>query len=69
MKYKKIGQGKVLRCWESKIRRFYDGKVKEDELICSSCGNVIGDIKSDKRGNYVDMNSDSFTYTGTKIDK
>ena len=69
MKYKKIGQGKVLRCWESKIQRFYDGEIIEDQLVCGSCGNIIGDIESSNKGNCIKMNSDSFTYTGTKIDK
>ena len=69
MKYKKIGKGKVLKCWESKIRRFYDGEVEEDKLICGSCDNIIGDIATDNSGNYVKMNNDSFTYTGTKDNK
>lgn len=69
MKYKKIGTGKVLKCWESKIRRIYDGEIKDDKLICRGCGNVIGDIKENNRSNYVDMNRDAFTYTGKKIKK
>ncbi|KXS45551.1 MAG: hypothetical protein AWU54_287 [Candidatus Frackibacter sp. T328-2] len=71
MKYKKIGMGKVLRCWESKIRRIYDGEVKNNELVCKSCENVIGKIESKDKGKarYVNMDQDSFTYTGTKIKK
>jgi len=71
MKYKKIGMGEVLRCWESKIRRIYDGKVKNDKLICKNCGNLIGKIESKDKGKsmYVNMAQDSFTYTGTKIRK
>lgn len=68
MKYKKIGKGKVLKCWESKIQRFYEGRVREDELICTSCENVIGMIVAGKGNNYVKMNQNEFTYTGTKID-
>lgn len=64
-KYKKIGQGRVLRCWKSKITRLYDGQVKGKNFICSSCGNIIAEVKSDR----LDMNSDAFTYTGTKIRK
>ena len=63
MKYKKIGKGKVLRCWKSKITRFYDAELKGNELICSNCGNIIGEIKED----HIKMNRDAFTYTGTKI--
>lgn len=64
-KYKKIGKGKVLRCWKSKITRVYNTEVKNNKLLCSNCKNEIGDIDDKK----VDMNSDQFTYTGTKKSK
>ncbi len=64
-KYKKIGQGRVLRCWKNKITRVYDGEVRGNSFVCKSCDNVIAELKDD----YLDMNSDSFTYTGTKIRK
>ncbi len=64
-KYKKIGEGKVLRCWKSKITRVYDTEVKNNKLFCGNCGNEIGDIDEKK----VDMNSEAFTYTGTKVSK
>ena len=70
MKYKKIGEGRVLRCWESKINRMYEGKVEDKDLICGECGNIIGEIKENKKGTrFVDMNRESFTFTGTKISK
>lgn len=62
MKYKKIGDGRVLKCWESKINRFYDGKVHNSKLICKNCNNIIGKVIDD----YVKMNQNSFTYTGIK---
>ena len=65
IKYKKIGTGKVLRCWKSKIKRVYDGEVQNGNLVCSNCGNIIGKVEDD----YVKMNRDAFTYTGTKIKK
>lgn len=65
IKYKKIGRGKILRCWKNKIRRVYDGEVNEGRLICGNCGNIIGEMESD----YVKMNGDAFTYTGTKVRK
>lgn len=65
MKYKKIGKGKVLRCWESKIKRLYNAEIKKDNLVCGGCGNDIGIIKDE----YIKMNRDAFTYTGTKIPK
>ncbi|MFO7814209.1 MAG: hypothetical protein R6V14_00455 [Halanaerobiales bacterium] len=43
-KYKKIGKGKVLRCWKSKITRIYDTKVENGKLRCGKCGNIIGDL-------------------------
>lgn len=64
-KYKKIGHGKVLRCWKSKITRVYNTKVEENKLLCAECGNIIGEVDEKK----IDMISDSFTYTGTKINK
>ncbi|MGM0471442.1 MAG: hypothetical protein ACQEQI_04070 [Bacillota bacterium] len=68
LKYKKIGQGRVLRCWEEKIRRIY-GQLKDDQLLCSNCSNLIGEVKTGRGTNYVAMNQDEFTYTGTKISK
>jgi len=64
-KYKKVGQGKVLRCWKSKITRLYDGEVSGRDFVCGHCRNVIAEIKDDR----LEMNSDAFTYTGTKIRK
>lgn len=61
-KYKKIGQGRVLRCWKEKITRAYDGNVDKDQLVCGECGNVIAEERED----YYKMDSDQFTYTGTK---
>lgn len=65
-KYKKVGEGKVLRCYEEKIQRFYEGEVKGNKLICGNCDNEIGNIK-EKHSRYVKMNGDAFTFTGTKI--
>ena len=68
LKYKKIGKGRVLRCWESKIRRIYDGEISDNKLVCKNCRNVIGEIEGESSP-YVIMNKDAFTYTGTKIKK
>ena len=68
MKYKKIGKGKVLKCWESKIKKLYDAEVKENKLRCKNCGKIIGDVILDNNGdNYVNMDSNSFIFTGTKV--
>ncbi|WP_018248765.1 hypothetical protein [Orenia marismortui] len=68
MKYKKIGQGRVLRCWENKIRQLY-GRIEDNNLFCRDCNNLIGEIKSRGQRNYVKMNRNQFTYSGTKISK
>ncbi len=68
MKYKKIGQGKVLCCWGDKIKKMY-GHIRDEKLLCSNCDNLIGEIRSKGHRNYVSMNRDQFTYSGTKIRK
>ncbi|MFC2133072.1 hypothetical protein ACFLTH_00525 [Bacteroidota bacterium] len=60
MKYNKIGKGRVLRCYISKTKEIYAGRV-DDELRCK-CGNVIG-IYEDR---WIKMKQTSFTYSGTK---
>ncbi|MEC9488220.1 MAG: hypothetical protein UMV23_01900 [Halanaerobium sp.] len=62
-KYEKIGMGRILRCWKEKITRLYDCETKEDFLLCSYCGNVIGELEDD----YLKMNGDAFTYSGKKV--
>ena len=68
LKYKKIGEGKVLRCWEEKITRIY-GEITDEKLICPNCDNIIGNVKTERGTNYVDMEQPEFTYSGTKISK
>ncbi|MCK8818025.1 hypothetical protein MWH28_11720 [Natroniella sulfidigena] len=68
LKYKKIGQGRVLRCWEEKISRIY-GQLEDDKLLCNNCGNLIGEVKTRAGRNYIDMNQEEFTYSGRKIPK
>lgn len=63
MKYKKIGSGRVLRCYKERITRVYDGRMERDKLKCQNCGNIIGLLK----GSYIEMNSDAFIYSGRKI--
>jgi DNA-directed RNA polymerase subunit RPC12/RpoP len=63
MKYEKIGKGKLIRCWKNKIKRLYEAKVVDKKLVCGNCGNIIGEIE----GDYIKMNSNAFTYTGTRI--
>jgi len=61
MKYEKIGQGKVLRCYLSRIKNIYCRQ--DDNLLICECGNVIGIFEE----NWIKMKQHSFTYSGTKI--
>lgn len=59
-KYEKIGKGKVIRCFKDRMSHIM---IKiEPEMIQCECGEVIG---SDK-GDYYQMNSVRFYYTGKK---
>ena len=61
-KYNKIGRGKVLRCWKSRIKRLYRVEFQSNRLVCRGCGNEIG--KNEVRS--IKMKQDNFIYTGTK---
>ncbi len=62
MKYKKVGKGRVIRCFKDRIVK--DCTIKKGNLIlCPHCGNIIGKDK----GNFIKMRQGSFTYKGTKI--
>lgn len=61
-KYKKIGKGKVLKCFKDRITRVYDCKIEDANIKCK-CDNVIGIDE----GSYYKMNKDNFTYSGKKI--
>ncbi len=58
IKYRKIGKGRILKCYLSRI---YDDKtVKKNGKIYCSCGNLIGVIEK----NYIKMRQRNFTYSG-----
>ena len=58
-KYKKIGKGKIIRCWKDRIKEDYS--VKDGLYVRCKCGNLIG-IDT---GAYIKMRSNGFTYSGT----
>ncbi len=66
-KYKKIGQGKVLRCYEKRIKRIYEAQVTDDQLLCGGCENTVGELVERGGRRHVKMNQMAFTFTGTKI--
>ncbi len=65
MKYKKIGKGKVLRCYRDRITRLYDYDTEADKLKCGNCGKEIGEIEEKQ----VNMKQNAFTFSGHKIKK
>ena len=58
-KYKKIGKGRLLRCWKERIIRDYS--VIEGNKIKCRCGNLIGIAN----GKCVKMKQNSFITSGT----
>lgn len=64
-KYDKIGQGKVLRCYKTRIERFYSGIIKVANKVKCPCGKDIGIDK----GTFIKMDPKAFVYKGTKRNK
>ena len=62
-RYQKIGKGKLLHCWKSRISRDCSIKVK-NEVRCK-CGNLIGWDE----GKRIKLKRGSFTYSGSKLGK
>lgn len=63
-KYEKKGHGHVVRCHKERITKWYDIEVRDHKIHCL-CGKVIGIDK----GSHYRMVSNSFTHTGTKMNK
>jgi hypothetical protein len=60
-RYRKIGKGKVLRCYKERIIKDYS--IKEGiHVLCNKCKNVIGLDE----GNLIKMKQNSFYHTGSK---
>ena len=58
-KYQKVGKGKIITCWNSKIMKDYS--LRENGLVKCTCGNVIGV----EMGKGVRMKQGHFTFSGT----
>ncbi|OQX80112.1 MAG: hypothetical protein B6D64_03740 [Bacteroidetes bacterium 4484_276] len=58
-KYQKIGKGKILTCWDSRIIKDYS--IRENGHVKCICGKTIGTevIKG------IRMKQGNFTYSGT----
>ncbi len=58
-KYQKIGKGKLLHCWKSRIKRDYC--IRNGKEIRCICGNVVG-IEEEK---WIKMKQHTFEISGT----
>lgn len=64
-RYDKIGQGEVLRCHKSRIKKEYTKTVSENNKVFCTCGKPVGIDK----GMFYKMIPKSFTCSGTKRNK
>lgn len=62
MKYHKIGRGKVLRCYASRIKALY-GREEKGKVVCRHCAQLIGEWKD----GHIKMRQKAFTAAGTKV--
>lgn len=58
LKYKKIGKGRILRCYKSRIIKYYTDQNPK-EIRCS-CGQLIGIDE----GKWFKMKQQMFNYSG-----
>jgi len=59
LKYKKIGKGRVLRCYKDRIVKYYI--VQDQENVQCVCGQIIGVDE----GKWIKMKQNAFEYTGS----
>ena len=60
LKYVKIGQGQILKIYNSRIAD--DASIRKDGLVLCQCGNVIGK----EFDGFIKPIKGNFTYTGRK---
>ncbi|MBN2412848.1 hypothetical protein JXQ31_14260 [candidate division KSB1 bacterium] len=60
-KYKKIGKGRVLRCYKDRIVRYYP--VRDRQNMQCLCGQIIGIDE----GKWIKMKQNAFEYKGRII--
>jgi hypothetical protein len=59
-RYLKLGKGRVLHCWKSRIDKDYS--IREGNKVLCECGNLIG-VEQSK---WIKLRQASFFNTGTK---
>jgi len=62
MRYNKIGRGRVLKCWTSRIGQLH-GVIEDDVLKCRRCGHAIGTVAQ----GCIRMKQSAFTYGGRVV--
>ncbi len=60
MRYRKIGKGKLIRCYKERIVEDYTAK-EGINVLCPRCGNVFGTDE----GSFIKVKSNSFTVRGS----
>jgi len=63
LKYRKIGKGRVLKCYKDRVSRWYV-PLKDGTLVCP-CGCIIGT----DAGTWIKMRQNTFEYSGTVVKK
>jgi len=59
IRYRKVGKGRVLRCFKDRIAKRY--KVQEAKDLVCECGQMIGTDE----GKWFKMDQNAFEYSGT----
>jgi hypothetical protein len=59
LKYKKIGRGRVIRCYKDRIMKIYP--IQDQQNLQCSCGEYIGVDE----GKWFKMKQNAFEYSGT----
>lgn len=57
-KYRKVGEGRVLRCYKDRIVKYYP--IRDKGKIQCLCGQLIGVDE----GKWIKMNQNAFEYSG-----
>ena len=61
-KYIKLGKGRLLRCYKSRIIKDYSMREGK-EVRCQQCGNLIGIDE----GRWIKLKQGSFICSGTRV--
>ncbi|MDD3621513.1 MAG: hypothetical protein PHQ81_03825 [Methanofollis sp.] len=60
-RYQKIGKGKLLHCWKTRISSDYT--VREDDQVYCPCGRHVGVVE----GPWINLHGGSFAVRGSAL--